>query len=380
MADDIFSGLETDDPPMGAGTAPMPSGNNIELKSMNSNLGAMRVAVPRNMAAVFARIDMAAQAGGQRWQYAIPFKDRRKGTTQLVTGPSIGCALDIARAYGNCTVDVERVEETPGGWVFHAVFLDIETGFRLGRPFRQRRDQNTGGYGGDASRAEDIMFQIGASKAIRNVTVNALRGVVDEALDRAGNRLTDKIEKNRGEVVTRLRRRLDELSIEVGRVERMFGRKIDDMKAVHLAQVVKILQAIGDDMVSADDAFPAAGGTPFATRKDGTVQESREPSGDDAASVDQDAEPRQPESKPATQPRTRARGQEPAAPPPPPPPTPPTPPAPEPAQRGRRAAPPLPEDPPAPPARSRRAPAPEPEPPMDDRDEDDGAELFGSDT
>src|SRR4051812_15784412 len=136
--DDVLRGLPEKDPAPQSYAQQPQTGGNIELRSMNTNLGAVRVGVPRNMALVVTRISQAAQQFGQKWQYAIPFKDRKRNKTTLVTGPTIGCALDVARCYGNCTVDVEKVEEVGQSWVFHAVFLDIETGFRLGRPFRQR--------------------------------------------------------------------------------------------------------------------------------------------------------------------------------------------------------------------------------------------------
>lgn len=259
MADEFLSDLPEDDPLPAPTVASFGEASKIELKSMNTNLGAQRMALPRNMALVMARIDQSAQISGAKWRYSIPFKDKRTGKTTLVTGPTIGCALDIARAYGNCTVDVERVEDLKDGWVFYAVFLDIENGFRLGRPFRQRRGQNVGGYGGDQGRAEDVVFQSGASKALRNVTTNALRGIVDEALDRADARLTDKISKNREHVLARVFDRLTELNIEEARVERFIGRKFAEMKPMHIAQVIKLLQSIADDMITPDEAFPRRG-------------------------------------------------------------------------------------------------------------------------
>lgn len=259
MADDLLDDIPDDDPALQLPATQAGGDARIELKSMNTNLGAQRMAMPRNMALVFARIDQAAQVSGARWRYAIPFKDKRTGKITLVTGPTIGCALDVARAYGNCTVDVERVEDLKDGWVMYGVFLDIENGFRLGRPFRQRRAPNIGNYGGDGGRAEDITFQIGASKAIRNVTVNALRGIIDEALDRAENRLTDKIAKNRDAIMAKIGDRLLELKIDERRVERFIGRKWAEMKPVHIAQVIKLLQAIADEMIAPDEAFPKRG-------------------------------------------------------------------------------------------------------------------------
>ena len=242
---------------------PEPEAGNggIQIKTSNTNLGGLKVAVPRHFGRVMQAIDQQAQVFGHRWLYSMPFKKKLKDgreITQLVEGPTVGCALDVARAYGNCTVDCERIEEVGDGWVFHAVFLDIETGFRLGRPFRQRKQQNIGGMGGDKGRSEDIIFQIGASKAIRNVVVNSLRGIVDEALARGAARLTEKIEKNRDFWLSNMRERLDELGVPEKRVAAYYQSPLEELKATDLASIAKQLTAIRDDMMTADQLCPIA--------------------------------------------------------------------------------------------------------------------------
>ncbi len=271
--DDFYSDLPKEDPQLPA--AYHAEGGSIEIRTANSNLGAVRVAVPRNLGGVMQRIDQLAQVFGDKWEYGIPFKNRRTGKTEMVTGATVGCALAIANAYGNCTVDVEKIEEVGDSWIFHAVFLDIETGFRLGRPFRQRRALNAGGYGGDADRAMDVAFQIGASKAMRNVVVNALKSVVEEALDRAQNRIVAYIERNREKANAKFVRLLDELGIEMIRVERYFSRTFADLKPVHLAQAIKIIQAVGDKMIDAAEAFSPETSTKGEPMREGSPDQLR---------------------------------------------------------------------------------------------------------
>jgi hypothetical protein len=64
------------------------------------------------------------------------------------------------------------VEETPTHWTFRATFIDLERGFTDFRLFRQRKAERHGKF--DDERALDIAFQIGQSKAKRNVIVRAL--------------------------------------------------------------------------------------------------------------------------------------------------------------------------------------------------------------
>jgi hypothetical protein len=230
-------------------------------REANSNLGALRVAVPRSLGQVMREIDEFAQIFGHRWKYSIPFKKRHKNgseETVLVEGPTVGCAIDIARCWGNCSLDCEKIEEVGDGWVFHGVFLDVEKGFRLGRPFRQRKSQNIGNMGGDRGRSEDIIFQIGASKAMRNVAVNALRGIVDEALERGQKRLTDRIEHQRDEVMAKIHDRLAENNIDEKRVHNFFGIKLEELKSHQLAQVIKMLQALQDDLIKPEEFCPGS--------------------------------------------------------------------------------------------------------------------------
>ncbi len=234
-----------------------------EIKTANSNIGAIRVAVPRDLAHVMKDINIQAQQFGQGWLYRLPFKKKQRDgstKTEFVEGPTIGCALDVARAYGNCSVDCNEIEEVADGWIFKAVFLDIETGFRLTRPFRQRKTQNIGGMGGDKGRAEDIIFQIGASKAMRNVTRNALRGLIDSALRFGAQRLTEKVEKDKPSVIKKITDRLAELNIPVKRIQAHHQKVLADLESFELAAIIKTFQAVTEGMITADEFYPEAQG------------------------------------------------------------------------------------------------------------------------
>lgn len=226
------------------------TGNALTVRTMNLNMGAVRVANKRQIPAVMHQIEQLAQIFGGGWEYQIPFKNKRKGTTELVKGPTVGCAKAVARCYGNCTTGVSDVREVGNAWVFDGVFIDIESGFQLIRPFRQRKSANIGGYGGDQDRAEDIMFQIGASKATRNVVTNAIGDLVDRGVEMAKNALTARIAKNRPDVLERIRSRFEEYGIDEAKVRKFYHRsKLEDCSDAELAQVIKALQAVADGNV-----------------------------------------------------------------------------------------------------------------------------------
>jgi hypothetical protein len=236
-------------------------GGQLEVRTINGNMGAIRVAVPRDLARVNQLVAQFAAISGDAWTYRLPFKrkDRRTGrmVEQVVEGPTVKCALDIARAYGNCVVDCPEIEDVGSAWVFHGRFLDIETGFQVQRPFRQRKAQNVGGYGGDQGRAEDVVFQIGASKAMRNAVVNALPTIVDRGRALAKRSIREWIANNVPKAVARIRDMLDEAGIAEARVERFYARSLDALTPSELTEVIGQLKAVEEGYADAAEVFPA---------------------------------------------------------------------------------------------------------------------------
>jgi len=274
--DDLIPSLpgEEELPPTGNG------GHQLTVKTMNANMGAIRVQVERDMRKVRLQIAQMAAYFGDAFEYAIPFKNRKRGTTEIIKGPSIRCTTAVARAYGNCSVDVSA-EENPTSYLYEAAFLDIETGFRITRPFRQRRDQNVGGMGGDTGRVEDTVFQIGASKATRNVIRNALPDLVEFALEQARDNLVARITKNRADVENRIVNRLAENGIPLARVEAFYGAKLPGLNPRVLAQIVGQLRAVAEGMMTAAEVCPAgqqahAPGEPLQERQEGDEREEGE--------------------------------------------------------------------------------------------------------
>ena len=122
---------------------------------------------PRAMARVKKMVlDEAAMAGEDFYYSWRIGKD-------LIEGIAIEGALILARCWGNCAVPQQPVQELYDAWVFTASFVDLETGFTLDRQFRMSKAATVHGRL-DEERKADMRFQIGQSKAIRNVVLNAL--------------------------------------------------------------------------------------------------------------------------------------------------------------------------------------------------------------
>lgn len=235
----------------GGDQLPVPTGSN--LTAISTIHGAQSVAVRRDERVVLARLKALAAAAGTEFMYRFPVKNRKTGETSWISGPTIKLANDVARVYGNCEIDI-RVTDLGDNWLFYARFIDLETGYSLTRPFQQRKQASRLG-GDDDARRLDIAFQIGASKAIRNVVVNALQTFADYAFEEAENALVDKIGKDLGIWRDRAVTRISE-HVDLVRVERVIGRKFSDWLAPDVARVIAMMRSVQDGMASLDETFP----------------------------------------------------------------------------------------------------------------------------
>jgi hypothetical protein len=241
--------------------------------------GAQAVAVHRDEASVLRRIKVLATAAGTDWYYRFPVKDKG-GKTSWIEGPSIKLANDLARLYGNCEVDC-RAQDLGSSILFHARFVDLESGYALTRPFQQRKGASKLG-GADDGRRDDITFQIGASKAIRNVVVNALQTFADFAFEEAKEALVGKI----GQDIDKWRRNTAErisLKVDLKRVEAVVGRTADKWLAPDIARVIAMGKACEDGMASWDETFPALGAVTEAATTDALDKFSTETAGGPSA-------------------------------------------------------------------------------------------------
>lgn len=246
-----YAGAQPDMPEGMVLAGPSQSGE-LMVGNVGGVITAQKIAVPRDEGKIREIIKGLAARNGHRYIYRIPFKNNRTGETQIVQGPTIKLANTIARYYGNALVQV-RSYDSGSHWVFVARMTDLESGSSMERAFQQRKGQNTGMK--DRARAEDIIFQIGQSKAIRNVVVNFLQDLVDFALDECENEVYNRAKANPEKAMEFIRGACAELGVELRLVERMRGRKLDRMKPGDLAQTYMELTAIRDGVISWQDLY-----------------------------------------------------------------------------------------------------------------------------
>lgn len=215
--------------------------------------GAQQVAVYRDEARILQKLAALGAAAGDDWFYRFPVKNKN-GQKDFIEGASIKLANDVARIYGNCEVDTRVIDLGPS-WLIYARFTDFESGYALTRPFQQNKNASKMG-GSDNDRRLDIAFQIGVSKAIRNVVVNALQTFSDFAFEAARNSLIDKIGKDVKTWQEKTLRGLANHNVDPQRVEFVIGRAAKDWTAPDLAKIIAMMKAIADGMTTVDETFP----------------------------------------------------------------------------------------------------------------------------
>ncbi len=217
---------------------------------------AMSVQIPRTLSSVEKRLIEEANIACEAFFYAWGAgKDR-------IEGPTVGLAMSLARTWGNCALQLRPVQDLSDCWIFTACFVDLETGFTLERQFRQSKNWKV--YGKfDEARKDDIRFQIGQSKAVRNVVVNALpRFLVRKAIEQAKRGVRDKVLQlidQRGEDNVRESAvtKLVAAGVPEERVLAKFGR--ETVKALSVEDLVLIwgdINALTNGLDTATNLYP----------------------------------------------------------------------------------------------------------------------------
>lgn len=229
---------------------------NTMMQTRSSYATAVAVQRPRKLSDVKRRLEEEADLAGETFYYGWGAGGER------IEGPSVELALATARCWGNSAVELMPVQETVDSWVFTACFIDLETGFTLSRQFRQSKKWKVHGKMDDERKA-DVRFQIGQSKAIRNVVLNAVpKSLVNVAMEKAKAGVKQKIEQYVSKnglpaAVDMVLKALAKVGVKEDRVLHKFN--IKDKKALTVDDVVLLrgdLSAIETGKEWADALFP----------------------------------------------------------------------------------------------------------------------------
>lgn len=225
---------------------------------------AMVVQVPRNMKAVERRVLEEASFARDSFFYSWQVNDRQSATGKsTIEGVSIDGAMILIRSWGNAACEATLDDDTPTHWIFSATFIDLETGFTDRRLFRQRKAERHGKF--DDERALDIAFQIGQSKAKRNVIARALPAwLVDQAME-AAHAAAEKRYADVAGSLEKVRPAFLAFGITDEQLQKKIGKQFADWLPRDVVQIRAVYKAIQDGQSSAaqefsDDEAPPANG------------------------------------------------------------------------------------------------------------------------
>lgn len=227
------------------------------IQMTSRDFTAKKVAVPRNLKKILADLRTLCAQWGSTYVWSWEVYNRELGRKELIEGGTIKLANDLVGIWGNCSVECE-VNETATHWIFKAWFMDAERGVATSRLFQQRKSQNVGGRM-DGGRAADMIFQIGQSKAIRNVVLNALPSLSNEAIEESKRAIIDmfKDPENAKKANAFIDRVMADKQIGIKRVEATVGRVRPDWTVRDMAKVYMEMRGLYEGMTVADEIYPS---------------------------------------------------------------------------------------------------------------------------
>lgn len=245
-----------DVPAYTAGNLPQTAIEAGAMQTKNKYFTAVRVQVPRDLKKIANNIIAEAQQAGTAFYYSW------SAGGKLVEGPSIGLAKSLLREFGNCVVETE-VETYPDHWLFKGWFIDLEKGYCVSKLFRQPKKTKLGYKSekmqSDPDRLDTMNFQIGQSKAIRNVGLVGLPSwIVDQAFDAAKESVKKSSAEQAGkEAMTKCIDYFRALGVTTSQLCQYVGTpKLAYWTTDDIALLREAVSSVKQGMVSLDELFP----------------------------------------------------------------------------------------------------------------------------
>lgn len=238
---------------------PMPQNapeGSMNQMSVGASVMLQQIRALRNEATIRQKVVEMATRNAGSYLYSWEVKNNRTGKTETIEGGTIKLANDIARLWGNCRI-MHRVETYQDHFLITAAFLDLETNFWTERSFKQRRSINIGGKYDDG-RKDDMAMQIGVSKAIRNVVLNALSEPAEIAVATVKKNFQEWVSKNPEKVIEFLNEHMERYGLEPARIEKTIGKRIAAWSTADKAVAMMKFRSLDEGAASVDDVFPEA--------------------------------------------------------------------------------------------------------------------------
>lgn len=226
-----------------AGQALLEQGATVRQMRLDNYLTAVSVQKPRDKMMVIKEVEFEAELLGEKAYYSWT------AGGSMIEGPSVDLAMVMIREWGNCAARADLVAETGTHFLFDGIFMDLEKGITVIRQFRQVKE-NRGKGKMDAERAEDIVFQIGQSKGLRNAICAAMPAwLISKALKKAKQSAAKSMTSEK--VVEAF----NKWGVDQKTLERKLGKACKRWDEMEMAVLRGIYQSLLDGMTTIDNEF-----------------------------------------------------------------------------------------------------------------------------
>lgn len=222
------------------------------VKNETKFMTAVQVQKPRNLTECVGKLDQIVELMPESMYYSWDIKTKY-GKNVTVEGPTIGAANAILCALGNNICEIELEKETDTHWYIKAYYIDLETGSNNSRLFRQRKSQVEGRY--DSERQMDMAFQIGISKAKRNVILESNKWIVDYMMKKAKEMEVKAINKDLTNARENALNYFKNLKIPKKKLEEKLEKPMPMWTAEDVAVLRGYVRAISNGEQSLDEIF-----------------------------------------------------------------------------------------------------------------------------
>lgn len=222
-------------------------GATVRQMRLDNYLTAVSVQQPRDKKRVIAEVEFEAELLGEKAYYS--WTARSKRGRALIEGPTVDMAMVLIREWGNCAARADLVAETKTHYLFDGIFMDLERGVTVIRQFRQVKERDMGRM--DEDRAEDIAFQIGQSKGIRNAVLAGIpQWLIDKGIRKAKKAAAKSLTPEK--VIEAFSKWIDDAQ---KMLERKVGKAAKRWDEMDMAELRGVYQSLLDGMTTIDNEF-----------------------------------------------------------------------------------------------------------------------------
>lgn len=209
---------------------------------------------PRDESACYAKVIKAFQRPGvaTNARYSFP---RGKGG-QRVSGPSVDCARELARIWGNIRYGVQVVSSQDGEIQLEGYAWDMETGARavaqdrFAKLIQRKVGDKTVWVEPDERDARELIFRRGAI-LVRNAILSIIPSDITDAAEATAIETmrkseAGKLEKSREETVRELVLAFDRIGVSVDMLSRRLGHEVSLITADEMVELRAMWKSIND--------------------------------------------------------------------------------------------------------------------------------------